>query len=49
MARWVYLHFPSLALDATGPSLLMRLPGRHLQVPEQGIYAMDRGVAWRKS
>jgi hypothetical protein len=43
-ARWIYLDFPSLALDATGTSLLMRLPGRHLQVPEQGIYMYS---AWR--
>jgi hypothetical protein len=46
-ARWIYLDFPSLALDTTGPSLLMRLPGRHVQVPEQGIYTYSawRGVA----
>jgi len=43
-ARWIYLDFPSLALDATGTSLLVRLPGRHLQVPEQGIYMYS---AWR--
>ena len=45
MARCIYLHLPSLALDATGPSLFVRLPGRHLQVPEPDIYATRRGVA----
>jgi hypothetical protein len=40
-----YLDLPPLALYATGASLFVRLPGRHLQVPEADIYATWRGVA----
>ena len=44
-ARRIYLDLPPLALDTTGASLFVRLPGRHLQVPEPDIYATRRGVA----